>query len=79
MFNINISHNTKIIALYSIVFALGVSYVMNKQSLALVSLLFVGGLAYMLTKKIITSLLLSIIITNLLLSMNYFDIDNYQI
>ena len=77
MVNFNISQNTKRNILYVIIVALIVSYIMNNQSLALVSLLFISVLAYMVTKNIIISLVLSIIITNLLLSMNYFVIEGY--
>ena len=73
----NISQNTKRNILYVIIVALIVSYIMNNQSLALVSLLFISVLTYMFTKNIIISLVLSIIITNLLLSMNYFVIEGY--
>jgi hypothetical protein len=78
MFNIKISQTTKTNVLYLIVFALAVSYIMNKQLTALVSLLFIGGFIYVLTKNKIISLIISIIITNLLLSMNYFPIEGYE-
>jgi hypothetical protein len=78
MFNIKISQTTKTNVLYLIVFALAVSYIMNKQLTALVSLLFIGGFIYVLTKNIIISLIISIIITNLLLSMNYFPIEGHE-
>ena len=78
MVNFNISQNTKRNILYVIIVALIVSYIMNNQSLALVSLLFISVLAYMVTKNIIISLVLSIIITNLLLSMNYFVVEGLQ-
>jgi hypothetical protein len=69
---LKISQTTKINILYLIVIALMVSYIMNKQSLAVVSLLFIGGFVYILSKNIIISLIIAIIITNLLLSTNYF-------
>lgn len=78
MFNIKISQTTKINVLYLIVFALVVSYIMNNQLTAVVSLLFIGGFIYVLTKNIIISLIISIIITNLLLSMNYFPVEGYE-
>ena len=78
MFNIKISQTTKINILYLIVFALIVSYIMNKQLTAVVSLLFIGGFIYVLTKNIIISLIISIIVTNLLLSMNYFPVEGYE-
>jgi len=77
MFNISISQNTKLNVLYFITLALIVSYIMNNQTIAIVSLLFVGGSAYMITKNSIISLTLSIIITNLLLTMDYFTIEGY--
>jgi|UniRef100_A0A6C0DUX2 hypothetical protein len=77
MFNISISQNTKLNVLYFITLALIVSYIMNNQTIAIVSLLFVGGVAYMITKNSIISLILSIIITNLLLTMDYFTIEGY--
>jgi len=61
--------------LYLIVLALAVSYIMNKQSTALVSLIFISGITYLLTKNMVISLGLSIIVTNLLLSMNYFVVE----
>ena len=77
MFNISISQITKLNVLYLIILALIVSYIMNNQILAVVSLFFVGGAAYMITKNIIISLTLSIIITNLLLTMDYFTVEGY--
>jgi hypothetical protein len=50
---------------------------MNNQTIAIISLLFVGGAAYMITKNSVISLILSIIITNLLLTMDYFTIEGY--
>ena len=75
MFNIRISQKTKTNVLLLIVAALSVSYIMNKQISALLSLLLLTGLGYMLSKNIVISLALSIIITNLLLSLNYFVVE----
>jgi hypothetical protein len=78
MFNIKISQKTKIYVLLLIVAALSVSYIMNKQISAVLSLVLLTGLAYALSKNIVISLALSIIITNLLLSMNYFVVEGLQ-
>lgn len=78
MFNIRLSQKTKTNVLLLIVAALSVSYIMNKQISALISLLLLSGVAYILSKNIVLSLALSIIITNLLLSMNYFVVEGLQ-
>jgi len=78
MFNIKISQKTKINVLLLIVAALSVSYIMNKQISAFISLLLLSGLAYALSKNIVLSLAISIIFTNLLLSMNYFVVEGLQ-
>jgi len=78
MFNIKISQKTKIYVLLLIVTALSVSYIMNKQITAFISLLLLSGLAYALSKNIVLSLAISIIITNLLLSMNYFVVEGFN-
>jgi hypothetical protein len=78
MFNIKISQKTKINVLLLIVAALSVSYIMNKQISAFISLLVLSGLAYALSKNIVMSLVISIILTNLLLSMNYFVVEGLQ-
>lgn len=78
MFNIRISQKTKTNVLLLIVAALSVSYIMNKQISALLSLLLLTGLGYMLSKNIVISLGLSIIITNLLLSLNYFVVEGLE-
>ena len=75
MFNIRISQKTKTNVLLLIVAALSVSYIMNKQISALLSLLLLTGLGYMLSKNIVMSLAIAIIITNLLLSLNYFVVE----
>jgi hypothetical protein len=78
MFNIKISQKTKIYVLLLIVTALSVSYIMNKQISAVLSLVLLTGLAYALSKNIVMSLAIAIIITNLLLSMNYFVVEGLQ-
>ena len=57
--------------LYLVSLALGVSYIINEQSLALISLVVIACGIYLLNKSIVIALFISIIITNLLLSMNY--------
>ena len=78
MFNIRLSQKTKTNVLLLIVAALSVSYIMNKQITAVLSLLLLSGVAYMLSKNIVISLALSIIITNLLLSLNYFVVEGLE-
>ena len=78
MFNIRLSQKTKTNVLLLIVAALSVSYIMNKQISAVLSLLLLTGVAYMLSKNIVISLALSIIITNLLLSLNYFVVEGLE-
>jgi len=72
MFKFRVSQKTTLNVLYLIVLALAVSYIINKQTTALVSLIFISGVTYLLTKNMVVSLGLSIVVTNLLLSMNYF-------
>lgn len=57
--------------LYLVSLALGVSYIINEQSLALISLIMIACGVYLLNKSVVIALFVSIIITNLLLSMNY--------
>ena len=78
MFNIRLSQKTKTNVLLLIVAALSVSYIMNKQITAVLSLLLLSGVAYMLSKNIVMSLAISIIFTNLLLSMNYFVVEGLK-
>ena len=78
MFNIRLSQKTKTNVLLLIVAALSVSYIMNKQITAVLSLLLLTGVAYMLSKNMVISLALSIIITNLLLSLNYFVVEGLE-
>ena len=67
-----VSHNNMKIILYLITLALAVSYVMNRENIALVSLIVVTGIIYMLKKNIVVALGVSIIVTNVLLVMNFF-------
>ena len=67
-----VSNNNMQNVLYLVTLALAVSYIMNRQNLALVSLLVIAGGVYMFKKNVVIALGVSIIITNLLLSMNYF-------
>jgi hypothetical protein len=71
--NINISKNTLHIILYVITLALAVGYLMDNQVLAFVSLFVIAGLIYYVNKNIIYALSISIIITNLLLTMQYLE------
>jgi mannitol-specific phosphotransferase system IIBC component len=66
-----ISNNIFKNVLYLVTSALAVSYIINEQSLALLSLRVIACGVYVMNKSIVIALLVSIIITNLLLSMNY--------
>ena len=66
-----LSNNVYKNILYLVSLALGVSYIINEQSLALISLVAIACGIYLLNKSIVIALFISIIITNLLLSMNY--------
>ena len=67
-----VSKNNMKNVLYLVSLALAVGYVMNRQNIALVSLLVVAGAVYMLKKDVVLALGVSIVITNVLLAMNYF-------
>ena len=67
-----VSKNNMKNVLYLVTLALAVGYVMNKQNIALVSLLVVAGIIYMLKKDVVLALGVSIVVTNVLLAMNYF-------
>ena len=76
MYNISNNFTSKNIPqaiLYFITLSLTVSYIINNQSLAIVSLFSIAGITYYATKNIILALIISIIITNLLLSMKYLE------
>lgn len=66
-----ISNNVLKNMLYLVSLALAVSYIMNEQSLALVSLILIACVIYVMNKSIVIALLISIIVTNFLLSINY--------
>ena len=57
-----------------LVFVLSLGYLSNKNFEALVFMFLVGGLLYLVCKNIAGAFGLSIILTNLLLSMNYFRV-----
>ena len=71
-----ISNNVIKNMLYLISLALAVSYIVNEQNLAVISLILIACGVYVLNKSVIIALFTSIIITNLLLSMNYFKTIN---
>jgi len=62
--------------LYLISLALVISYILNEQSLATLSFTVIAGVVYIISKSVVIALLVSIIITNLLLSMNYLKESN---
>jgi hypothetical protein len=64
--------------LYLVSLALVVSYIINKQNLALISLIIITGVVYAMSKSIVIALFISIIITNLLLAMNYLKESNLK-
>jgi hypothetical protein len=66
-----ISNNIVKYVLYLITFVLALSYIINEQSLALLSLIVIACGVYVMNKSVVIALFVSIIITNLLLSMNY--------
>jgi hypothetical protein len=66
-----ISNNILKNVLYLVTSALAVSYIINEQSLALLSLIVIACGVYVMNKSVVIALFVSIIITNLLLSMNY--------
>jgi len=66
-----ISNNVFRNVLYLVTLALAVSYIINEQNLALISLIVFACGIYVMNKSIVIALLVSIIVTNLLLSMNY--------
>ena len=76
MFNMSqifISKNIINNILIFITLALAVNFIMNKQITALLSLFLIAGLIYYYNKNITISLLISIIVTNLLLAINYLE------
>ena len=73
MSQIFISKNIINNILFFITLALAVNFIMNKQITALLSLFLIAGLIYYYNKNITISLLISIIVTNLLLAINYLE------
>jgi hypothetical protein len=67
-----ISNNVVKNVLYLITLALALSYIINEQNVALISLILIASGIYIMNKNVVIALFISIIITNLLLSMNYF-------
>ena len=59
--------------LYLVSLALAVSYIINEQNLALISLIAIACGVYLMNKSLVIALFISIIVTNLLLSMNYLN------
>jgi hypothetical protein len=66
-----ISNNVFKNVLYLVSLALAVSYIINEQNLALMSLILIACGVYIMNKSVVIALFISIIATNLLLSMNY--------
>ena len=66
------SNNVVKYVLYVITLALAVSYIINEENVALLSLALIASGIYAMNKNIVIALLISISVTNLLLSMNYF-------
>ncbi len=66
-----ISNNVLKNVLYLVSLTLAVSYIINEQSLALITLIVIACGVYLMNKSVVIALFVSIIITNLLLSMNY--------
>jgi signal transduction histidine kinase len=60
-----------------ILIALSIGYYVNKHYNAIIFLYVIGAIIYLLTKNIFYSLLISILVTNFLLSINFF-IDNKE-
>lgn len=61
--------------LYFITLSIAVNFIMNKQIMALLSLFMIAGLVYYINKNETLALLISIVVTNLLLAMQYLDIQ----
>ena len=81
--NLNLKLPTNIISnnvlqnlLYFITLALAVSYVINDHTWAFITLILIASGIYVMTKNIIFALFTSIIITNLLLAVNFFKIND---
>lgn len=61
--------------LYFITLSIAINFIMNKQIMALLSLFMIAGLVYYINNNITMALLISLIVTNLLLTMQYLDIQ----
>ena len=68
-----ISNNVIKNVLYLITLVLALSYIINEQNLALITLILIAGGVYAINKSVVIALFIAIIITNLLLTMNYFE------
>ena len=71
-----ISNNVVKNVLYFITLALALSYIINEQNVALISLILIASGIYIMNKNVVIALFISISITNLLLSMNYYYHNN---
>jgi hypothetical protein len=71
-----ISNNILKYILYVVTLTLTVSYIINEQTLALISLILIACGIYLMNKNIIIALFISIIVTNLVLCVNYFNTTN---
>jgi hypothetical protein len=61
--------------LYFVTLSIAINFIMNKQIMALLSLFIIAGLVYYINKNEMMALLISIIVTNLLLALQYLDIQ----
>ena len=68
-----ISNNVIKNVLYLITLVLAVSYIINEQNFALITLILIACVVYAMNKGVVIALFMAIIITNLLLTMNYFE------
>ena len=72
-FSNKISNNNNLYYLgIFILLALTIGYYVNKHYNAIIFFYVIGGIIYLLTKNIFYSLLISILVTNFLLSINFF-------
>lgn len=69
------SRNIFKLLLYFITLSIAINFIMNKQIMALLSLFMIAGLVYYINNNITMALLISLIVTNLLLTMQYLDIQ----
>lgn len=74
-----ISNNVIKNVLYLITLVLAISYIINEQNFALITLILIACVVYAMNKGVVIALFIAIIITNLLLTMNYFEnIENIE-